>query len=167
MADEKKPKPEAAAKPASEQAAPQPIMKCQRQYIRDLSFENLAVQKNITMKNQPNISVQVNIDARNAGESLYEITQKMTVSALVDTTTIFLLELDYGGVFLVQNVADEQLHPFLMIECPRMLFPFMRRIVHDVTSDGGYPPLNIDNIDYLALYRAELQKRAAESKTEN
>ncbi len=165
MADEKKPKPEAAAKP--EQAAPQPIMKCQRQYIRDLSFENLAVQKNITMKSQPNISVQVNIDARNAGESLYEITQKMTVSALVDTTTIFLLELDYGGVFLVQNVADEQLHPFLMIECPRMLFPFMRRIVHDVTSDGGYPPLNIDNIDYLALYRAELQKRAAESKTEN
>ncbi len=167
MADEKKPKPEAAAKPASEQAAAQPIMKCQRQYIRDLSFENLAVQKNITMKSQPNISVQVNIDARNAGESLYEITQKMTVSALVDTTTIFLLELDYGGVFLVQNVADEQLHPFLMIECPRMLFPFMRRIVHDVTSDGGYPPLNIDNIDYLALYRAELQKRAAESKTEN
>ncbi len=165
MADEKKPKPEAAAKP--EQAAAQPIMKCQRQYIRDLSFENLAVQKNITMKSQPNISVQVNIDARNAGESLYEITQKMTVSALVDTTTIFLLELDYGGVFLVQNVADEQLHPFLMIECPRMLFPFMRRIVHDVTSDGGYPPLNIDNIDYLALYRAELQKRAAESKTEN
>jgi len=72
------------------------------------------------------------------------------------------MELDYTGVFQVENVPDDQLHPFLMIECPRMLFPFLRRIVSDVTRDGGFPPLNLENIDFLALYRSELARRAQE-----
>ena len=72
---------------------------------------------------------------------------------------LFLFEIEYGGVFHIENVPDEQMHPFLMIECPRMLFPFLRRIVSDVTRDGGFPPLNLDNIDFLAIYRNELARR--------
>jgi len=76
------------------------------------------------------------------------------------------MELEYTGVFSIDNIPEEQLHPFLLIECPRMLFPFIRRIVSDVTRDGGYPPLNLENIDFLALYRNELARRAqAEAAT--
>jgi len=80
---------------------------------------------------------------------------------------IFLLELDYTGVFHIENVPEDQLHPFLLIECPRMLFPFVRRIVSDVTRDGGYPPLNLETIDFLALYRNEIAKRAQAQAEEN
>ena len=72
---------------------------------------------------------------------------------------MFILELDYAGVFHVEGVPEDQLHPFLLIECPRILFPFVRRIVSDVTRDGGFPPLNLDNIDFVALYRQEIARR--------
>jgi preprotein translocase subunit SecB len=71
---------------------------------------------------------------------------------------------EYGGVFHVENLPDEQLHPYLMIECPRMIFPFLRRIVSDVTRDGGFPSLNLDTIDFMALYRNEVQRRVAEKE---
>ena len=72
---------------------------------------------------------------------------------------LFVMELDYVGVFHVENVPEDQLHPFLLIECPRMIFPFIRRIVSDVTRDGGFPPLNLENIDFVQLYRQELARR--------
>jgi preprotein translocase subunit SecB len=78
--------------------------------------------------------------------------------------TLFLLELEYAGIFHVEGVSDDQLHPFLLIECPRLLFPFVRRIISDVTRDGGFPALNVDTVDYLALYRQELARRAAEAQ---
>lgn len=155
----KKKKEEKAAAP--EQAAP-PNMQCLNQYIRDMSFENIAAQKNLGKQVQPEISVQVNLDARKGDGNQFEVIQKLTVNAVAGEDTVFLMELDYAGIFVVENVAEENLHPFLMIECPRLLFPFMRRIVRDVTTDGGYPPLNIDNIDYLALYRSEMERRVAE-----
>ena len=77
-----------------------------------------------------------------------------------DGQTMFLVELDYGGVFHIENVPEDQLHPFLMIECPRMLFPFVRRIISDLTRDGGFPPFNMDPVDFVALYRQELSRRA-------
>ena len=77
---------------------------------------------------------------------------------------LFVLELDYGGVFQIENVPDDQLHPYLLIECPRMLFPFLRRIVSDITRDGGFPPLNLENIDFLRLYRQEIERRKQEDE---
>jgi preprotein translocase subunit SecB len=74
------------------------------------------------------------------------------------------MELEYGGLFHIEGVPDEQMHPFLLIECPRMLFPFVRRIVSDVTRDGGFPPLNLDNIDFIKLYRQTLEQRQAAAK---
>ena len=73
---------------------------------------------------------------------------------------LFLFEIEYAGVFQISGVPDEQLHPYLLIECPRITFPYLRRIVSDVTRDGGFPPLNLEQIDFLQLYRNELQRRA-------
>ena len=77
-----------------------------------------------------------------------------------------MLELDYGGIFHIENIQDDQLHPYLMIECPRMIFPFLRRVVSDVTRDGGFPALNLDSIDFVQLYRNEVERRVAESAKE-
>ena len=149
-------------------AAPQPpVMKCLNQYIRDLSFENIAAQKNLGNTASPEINVQVNLDARKGDNNNYEVIIKLTINADAEDKKVFLLEIDYAGVFLVENVPEEQLHPFLMIECPRMLFPFVRQIVRNTTADGGYPPLNVDPIDFMALYRNELQRQAAAQATKN
>lgn len=75
---------------------------------------------------------------------------------------LFLLELEYAGIFHVEGVPEDQLHPFLLIECPRMLFPFVRRIVSDMTSDGGFPAVNLETVDFVALYRQQLALRAAQ-----
>ncbi|MFT7058989.1 MAG: preprotein translocase subunit SecB [Pseudorhodobacter sp.] len=140
------------------------------QFVRDLSFENAVAQRGInTADVQPDTQVAVSIDARKrSGENQYEVITKFRVTAKNKSTdeTLFLVELDYGGIFQVEGVPEEQLHPFLLIECPRMLFPYVRRIISDVTRDGGFPPLNIDTVDFLALYRAELGRRMEAQKAE-
>ena len=148
----------AAAQPAT------PQLKILGQFIRDLSFENVASQKGLQSEVQPDIQVQVNLDAKKRSvENQYEVTQTLKVTAKdkESAAIIFDLELQYTGVFHIDNVPEDQLHPFLLIECPRMIFPFVRRIVSDVTRDGGFPPLNLDLIDFVALYRQELERRAA------
>ena len=148
--------------------APQMKMQVVAQFIRDMSFENAVAQKGVSDGNvQPEIQVQVSLDARKRSvEHQFEVITKYKVTSTnkTDGKPLFLLELDYGGIFHVEGVPEEQLHPFLLIECPRMTFPFVRRIVSDVTRDGGFPPLNLDTVDFLALYRQELARRAAETK---
>jgi preprotein translocase subunit SecB len=151
-------------------ALPKVTMKILAQYIRDMSFENAVAQKGLQGTNmQPDIQVQVSLDARKRDtEHQYEIITKFKISSSnkADKATLFLLELEYAGVFHIEGVPKEQMHPFLLIECPRMLFPFVRRIVSDVTRDGGFPPLNLDNVDFMALYRQELQRQAELRKAE-
>jgi preprotein translocase subunit SecB len=134
------------------------------QFVRDMSFENVVAQKGVSGTDvQPDIQVAVSLDARKRQvEHQYEVVTKYKVTSKNKATgdVLFLLEVDYGGVFHVEGVPDDQLHPFLLIECPRMLFPFVRRIISDVTRDGGFPPLNIDTVDFLALYRQEMARRA-------
>ena len=157
-----------AKKEEAAKSAPQPpVMKCLHQYIRDLSFENIAAQKNLGNSASPEINVQVNLDARKGDNDNYEVILKLTINADADEKKVFLLEIDYAGVFHVENVPEDQLHPFLMIECPRILFPFVRQIVRNTTADGGYPPLNVDPIDFMALYRSELQRQADAKETVN
>ena len=148
----------------------QPGMKILAQYIRDMSFENILSQKGASGEVEPDVQIQVNIDAKKRTvENQFEIVIKLKVSSVNKSTTenLFLLEVEYAGLFLVTGVPDEQLHPFLLIECPRMLFPFLRRIVSDVTRDGGFPPLNLETIDFLQLYRQELERRQAEQPAES
>ena len=139
------------------------------QYIRDMSFENVVVQKGLTgAEVQPDVQVAVSLDARkrSAAHQFDVITKfKITSKNKVNGETLFLLELEYGGTFHVEGVADEQLHPFLLIECPRLLFPFVRRIISDITRDGGFPALNVDTVDFMALYRQELARRAQVAAT--
>ncbi len=149
------------------QQAPQVQMKILGQFVRDLSFENVMAQKGGAADGQPDVSVQVNLDAKKREpEGQYEVTVKLAIQSKAKQggEMLFVMELDYVGIFQIGGIADEQLHPFLLIECPRMLFPFLRRIVSDVTRDGGYPPLNLDNIDFLQIYRNEVARRQAEAQ---
>ena len=145
---------------------PQLQLKILSQFIRDLSFENILAQKGAEGDVQPDIQVQVALDAKKRKtENHYEVSTKFTVTSKNKNGegTLFLLELDYGGLFRIEGVPQEQLHPFLLIECPRLLFPFARRIISDTTRDGGFPPLNLDHIDFVQLYRQNL-KRTQEAK---
>ncbi len=147
------------------QQAPQIRMQVLGQFIRDMSFENAVAQKGLASADvQPDIQVQVSLDARKRPvDNQYEVITKYKVASTnkADKVPLFLLELEYGGIFHIEGVPEDQLHPYLLIECPRMLFPFVRRIISDVTRDGGFPPLNVDTVDFLALYRGELARRAA------
>jgi preprotein translocase subunit SecB len=151
-----------------EEVAPKKQLKMQvlAQYIRDMSFENILAQKGITGEVQPNVSIQVNIDAKKRPvEHQYEVIIKSNISSKTKEKDepMFLLELEYAGIFHIENIPEDQLHPYLMIECPRMIFPFLRRIVSDVTRDGGFPSLNLETIDFLDLYRNEIQRRVDEN----
>ncbi|MEM9575627.1 MAG: protein-export chaperone SecB [Pseudomonadota bacterium] len=144
-----------------------PQMRVLGQFIRDMSFENIMSQKGAPADTQPDVQVQVNLDAKKrAAENQYECAIKLNVTskAKEGDATLFVLEIDYVGIFHIENVVEDQLHPFLLIECPRMIFPFLRRVVSDVTRDGGFPPLNLENIDFLSLYRNELAKRQNSEK---
>lgn len=139
-----------------------PKMNILAQYVRDLSFENILAQKGVDGELNPEIQVNVNIDAKKrTTDKQFDVIIKLRVDSKSKNTNniLFVLELDYGGIFQIENVPDDQLHPYLLIECPRMLFPFLRRIVSDVTRDGGFPPLNLENIDFLKLYRQEIDRR--------
>lgn len=151
-----------------------PQMKVLGQFIRDMSFENILARKPVEGEVQPDIQVQVALDGRKRGEgNQYEVVTKFNVTSKNkgSDNVLFVLELEYAGLFQIDNVPNEQLHPFLLIECPRMIFPFVRRIVADVTRDGGFPPLNLDNIDFVALYRQQLaqlqQAQAGEATAPN
>jgi preprotein translocase subunit SecB len=149
-------------------AAPQVRMQVLAQYVRDLSFENLVVQKGLSgAEVQPDIQVAVSLDARKRSvANQYEVITKFKVTSKnkVNGEVLFLLELEYGGTFHIDGVTEDQIHPLLLIECPRLLFPFVRRIISDVTRDGGFPPLNVDTVDFLALYRQELARRVQAQK---
>ena len=166
MADET-PTTDTAAQPAQ----PQLRMQVLAQYIRDMSFENMVAKKGLAgAEVQPDIQVAVSLDARKRPvEHQYDVISKYRCTSKNKTNgeTLFLLEVEYGAIFHVEGVPEEQLHPFLLIECPRLVFPFVRRIISDVTRDGGFPPLNIDTVDFVTLYRQELARRsqAAQAQT--
>ena len=159
---------------AEESAQPtppaQPTMNVLAQYIRDMSFENILAQKGVGGEVAPDVQVQVNLDAKKRGaEGQYELVIKLRIDSKSKQTRdqLFLLEIEYGGIFQIAGVPEDQLHPYLLIECPRMLFPFLRRIVSDITRDGGFPPLNLETIDFLSLYKDEIERRRAQAEKES
>ncbi len=158
---------------AEQKQAIQPNTKVLAQFIRDLSFENILAQKGLDTNTPPDIKVLVNLDAnKRKSENQYEVLIKLSVVSSAKTedpndgenSKLFILEIEYGGIFEVTGVPEDQIHPYLMIECPRILFPYLRRIVGDVTRDGGFPPLNLEQINFLALYQKEIARRQAEAE---
>ena len=158
---------------AEKKQAIQPSTKVLAQFIRDLSFENILAQKGLDTNSPPDIKVNVNLDAKKRkSENQYEVLIKLSIISSVKkensndskNSKLFILEIEYGGLFEVTGVPEDQIHPYLMIECPRILFPYLRRIVGDVTRDGGFPPLNLEQINFLALYQNEIARRQAEAE---
>ncbi len=129
------------------------------QYIKDLSFENPTPAQTLQKLSQekPAIDINVNLNAKGVGEDIYEVDLKITVTAKAGEDTAFMAELIYSGLFAAKNLPENTLQPFLMIEAPRQLFPFARRVIADVTRDGGFPPLMLDPIDFAALYQQQMQ----------
>ncbi|WP_415405118.1 protein-export chaperone SecB [Tateyamaria sp. SN3-11] len=143
-----------------------PQMRVLGQFVRDMSFENIVAQKGASPDVQPDVQVQVNLDAKKrAQENQYEASIKLNITSKdkEGDTVLFVLEIDYVGLFFIDKVPEDQMHPFLLIECPRMIFPFLRRVVSDVTRDGGFPPLNLENIDFISLYRNEIARRQSDA----
>ncbi|MGB3721459.1 MAG: protein-export chaperone SecB [Pacificimonas sp.] len=136
------------------------------QYVKDLSFENPKAPASLQAQNgQPDIDIQVNVAVnKQEQKDVYEVVLTLTGKATTKGTgdVGFIVELSYGGLFALQNVPDEHLQLFLIIEAPRMIFPFARRIFADAVRDGGFPPLMLDPIDFAQLYMARQQQMQAE-----
>jgi preprotein translocase subunit SecB len=131
------------------------------QYIKDLSFENPNVHKLMDDPgDQPNLRIEVNVNASNVGPKKFESVINFKAEATNKHGTLYDMELAYGGTFMVENLPEPQLQPFLLIHCPSLLFPFVRRLIADLTREGGFPPLLLDPIDFGALFLKRQQERA-------
>ncbi len=150
--------------PGAQTAVAQPGIHVLGQYIKDLSFENPAAPQSLApSETSPSLDVNVNVNARGLSGNDYEVELKLEATAKRGDQPMFVAEVTYAGVFQIQNAAQEHLHPILLIECPRLLFPFARQILADATRQGGFPPLMVDPVDFAALYR----QRAAEKAQKN
>ena len=127
------------------------------QYIKDLSVENPSAPQVFQWQVQPNIEVEFNINVDKIADDVHEIILKIEVSARSENGVHFIVDLSYAGLFGLRNVPDEALPPFLLIEAPRLIFPFARQIIADAVSNAGFPPLLLDPIDFAAAYMAQLQ----------
>ena len=132
------------------------------QYVRDLSFENPGAPDAFRATEPPKIDVAIEVKTRNAGNDVHEVSIRFRVTATRDNANIFLVELDYAGLFELRNFDDRTRDPVLMIECPRLLFPFARRVLADTTRDGGFPPLMLEPVDFSGIYRQQMAQRAAQ-----
>lgn len=147
---------------AETNAAPQVAIIAQ--YVKDLSFENPHAPQSLqtAASTQPRIEVNVNVGARRVGDEAFEVDLRIEAIARHDAQKAFQVELVYSGLFALKNVPEEAFEPFLVVEAPRILFPFARRIVADATRDGGFPPLLLDPIDFAALYMQQRQGNGAQ-----
>ena len=146
------------------QASAAPQIGIQSQYVKDLSFENPGAPGSLVAgANAPDIQVNVEVQARLLQNDSYEVALHITASGKNGQTTLFMLDLTYAAVCRVIGVPKESLQPVLLVECPRMLFPFARRVLSDATRDGGFPPLMLNPIDFTALYRQQQQSLSANS----
>jgi preprotein translocase subunit SecB len=129
------------------------------QYIKDFSFENPNAPRSLGQNpQQPSINIQINVNAKPLADSDVEVELKLEGKADVAGTVLFGFDLAYAGIFRIQNVPQEHLHQLVMIECPRLLFPFAREIIAAAVRNGGFPPLLIDPIDFVGLYRQKMSE---------
>lgn len=154
-----------AAAGQANQAGQAPGMSIIAQYIKDLSFENPNAPRSLQPREQPKLDINVNVGAQPMGEGQFEVVLTLTASAKTAEMTVFAIELVYAGLFRIVGVPEEHLHPFVLIECPRMLFPFARNILAEASRNGGFPPLMLDPIDFAALYRQNLEQAMAQQET--
>ena len=140
-----------------------PALNAMVQYTKDFSFENPNSPRSLGPQTKPpNIAIQVNVNVKQMAETDFEVELLLEGSANGDDGVLFKFELNYAGLFRLINIPQNETHPIVMIECPRLLFPFARQIIADAVRGGGFPPLYIDPIDFASLYRRRLEEMAAQ-----
>jgi preprotein translocase subunit SecB len=148
--------------PAAGTAAVGPQLNVLAQYTKDLSFENPNAPKSLGQPGQqPAINIQINVNPNQLSSTDFEIELKLEGKAEVSGSVLFNFELVYAGVFRLQNIPQDQIGPVVMIECPRLLFPFAREIVATTVRNGGFPPLLLDPVDFVGLYRQRMSEAPA------
>jgi preprotein translocase subunit SecB len=151
--------------PAQPQGQQQAGIHVLGQYIKDLSFENPGAPRSLRQSDkQTQLEVNVNVNARPQSQTDFEIELKIDARAQRADETLFIVEVTYAGLFQLRGVPQEHVQPLVLIECPRLLFPFARQIVADATRQGGFPPLMIDPVDFTALYRRRMQEAQAQAQ---
>ena len=155
--------------PAQPSTGQPPQLSVLGQYIKDFSFENPNAPRSLTpTQMQPAIAIQINVSVQQLAETDYEVSLKLEGKADSSGSVLFAFDLTFAGVFRVQNVPQQQVQPLVMIECPRLLFPFAREIVATAVRNGGFPPLLLDPVDFVALYQqrmAQMQAQPAPTAT--
>jgi preprotein translocase subunit SecB len=147
------------------QPGAQPTMRILGQYLKDFSFENPNAPKSLgPQQTQPDINVSVNVNARNLAPTDFEVELHLDAKASSEGKVIFAAELLYAGVFRLENFQPNILHAAVLIECPRMLFPFARQILAEATRNGGFPPLMLDPIDFAAMYQKRMQAQQSQAQ---
>lgn len=164
MADDTNDSPNAAAGEGAAQGAAAPSMQLMTQYVRDLSFENPGAPASLAGGGQPQFNVNIQVQVKKQTEEDYAVEISLTAKAQREQNILFNAELVYGGLFRIRNVPEAQLPPLLMIECPRLIFPFARQILAQVTQNGGFPPLMMEPVDFSAIYRQNLANMAQAQK---
>lgn len=135
------------------EGAPQVQARVVAQYIKDLSFENPNIERLLSGPGEnPNLKIEVNVNSRVMADKLYESAIQFTAQAVSAAGVIYDMEVVYAGLFQIENMPPEALEPFLLINCPTLLFPFVRRLLADISREGGFPPLLLDPIDFAQLY---------------
>jgi preprotein translocase subunit SecB len=149
-----------------QQVAPQ--LSVLGQYVKDFSFENPNAPRSLQGQTQPAINIQINVGIGQLAPTDFEVTLKLEGKAEAAGTVMFAFDLTFAGMFRITNVPQEHLQPLLMIECPRLLFPFAREMIATSVRNGGFPPLLLDPVDFVSLYQqrlAQAQAQAAQSPT--
>lgn len=135
----------------------QPQLTVVAQYIKDFSFENPNAPGSLQARQeQPQIGIQINVGANSLSETDIEVVIKLEGKGEASSTVLFRFELEFAGIFRIRNVPQESLNPLVMIECPRLLFPFAREIIATAVRNGGFPPLLLDPVDFVGLYRQKM-----------
>ncbi len=151
---------------ADDAQADQPKIEVVGQYIKDLSFENPNFRSILLGRPEnPNLEIEVNVNAEKVGDGLYESAIEFGAKAVAKDAVYYELEISYAGLFRIENMPDDTLEPFLLIHCPTLLFPFLRRLISDLTREGGFPPLLLDPIDFASLYQQRHEQASAPQAT--
>jgi len=138
-----------------------PQLQVVAQYVKDFSFENPNAPQSLSPGAQPQIGIQINVGAKPLAADDFEVTLNLDGKAEASGQLMFRFELQFAGIFRIQNVPQESLNPLVLIECPRLLFPFAREIIATTVRNGGFPPLLLEPVDFVGLYRQRMSEMQA------
>ncbi|MES2090660.1 MAG: protein-export chaperone SecB [Pseudomonadota bacterium] len=144
-------------------AAGQPSFNIQRIYLKDLSLEQPNAPAILLEQGQPQVDVQLNLNAEELNNGIYEVSVTATVTTKVNDKVLFLVEAKQAGLFEIKNVPPEQMQPIIAIACPQIVYPYLRATVADIINRTGFPPVHLTEVNFQAMYEAQLQQAAAQA----